>query len=791
MKKFWFFLAAVIIISAAIILTLRTTEFIPFTNKEIDAKVEKLMDGMSMEEKLVQLYGIRSSELMENGKLSLDKCRKIIPNGIGHICQFACGVDMGPNELRDFVKELQNYLITETPSGIPAIFHEEAITGVAAKGATVYPQQLGVACTWNPQLAEMKTEQTAVVMRDIGGSLALSPMVDIIRSAHWPRIEESYGEDSYLSSRMSLAFVNGLQKKGFQNGVAACSKHFLGYGGGSESADKELFEEILMPHEVLIRKGNSKVVMMGYHEFRGSYAVSNDTLIKDILRGYLGFDGIVVSDYSAVSRQWSGDSPQQLKLRAVAAINAGNDLEFSDGISYPYLIQAIKEGLVSEKRFDEAVRRALTLKARLGLLDKEARLYTEGNLNLDKPAYRKLAYELACQSQVLLKNNGVLPLTGLPKHIALVGPNANTFWCMLGDYTYQSMYSFWWGGKIDPNNPKIGTLREALQSKLNKDISLTYERGCDWSSENEASVIRSGDGDPRTKALKLMLMESSDPSNWKKAMEIAGASDVIIAAMGENPTLCGEGRERKGIRLPGDQERFVKELIATGRPVVLVIFGGRPQVIKEIESGCAAILQAWYPGEEGGNAVADILLGNENPSGKLCVSYPATERKLQLCYNNGTAVDSLISYPFGYGLSYTTYSYSNLILPTKTKISIDQIQVSFSVKNTGSIAGTEIVQLYLSPLDEGSNMKPIQLKGFQRVELKPDEEKTVIFKVSLELLAQYKNKNWVIEPGGYKFLVSASSKDTRLQGILMITGEKKELPDGRKVYFSENSILSK
>jgi len=756
----------------------------PYQTTETKKLVDELYNRMTSEEKVAQLTGIRSSELVENGKLSLDKCRKKIPNGIGHISQYACALDMNPNQLRDFVKELQHYLMTETKSGIPAIFHEEAITGVAAKGATIYPQQLGMACTWNPQLAATKTEQTAEAMRTIGGTLALSPMVDIIRSAHWPRIEESYGEDGYLSARMGVAFVDGLQKKGLKAGVAACSKHFLGYGGGSELSDKELFEEILFPHEAIIRQAGSKVIMTGYHKFRNRNTVSSDTLLKIILRKYLQFDGIVVSDYSAVSRQWTGKLPEQLKQRGVEAINAGNDLEFSDGWSYPYLPQAMKEGLVTEKRFEEAVKRALTLKANLGILQKNAMLYADGDINNDKPEWRKTAYDLACQSSVLLKNNGVLPLNIKNKKIALVGPNANTFWCMLGDYTYQSMFAFWWGGKIDPTQPGIISVREALLQKLHKTTKLGYERGCDWSSVSEASLIRSGDGDPRTKALKLMLMASADSTNWEKAINLGANSDVIIAAVGENPTLCGEARERKGIRLPGDQERFVKELIATGKPVVLVIFGGRPQVIDEVTNGCAAILQAWYPGEEGGNAVADLLLGNANPSGKLCVSYPKTEAKDQICYNNGTATAEKVSYPFGYGLSYSTFEYSNMRLPVIAKTNSKLIEISCNVKNTSAIDGAEVVQLYVSP--KGNQpLKPIQLKGFNRVELKAGETKKLVFQVSPQQLAHYQHAQWVVDPGNYEFKIGASSTDIRLKGTIKLTGDQVKM-ERKSVYFSEN-----
>ena len=575
---------------------------------------------------------------------------------------------------------------------------------------------------------------------------------------------------------MGAAFVEGLQKKNLSEGVAACTKHFLGYGGGSSLSWKEIYEEDLFPHEVAMRHVGSKVVMTSYGRFRGQQAVSNDTLLRVILKNYLQFDGLVISDYGAVGHSSQGRKPELMKKRAVEALMAGNDVDLPSGDSYKYLMELLQNGSIDENRFEEAVKKVLALKVQLGLLDKNKKLYKSGDLDLDTPESRKTAYELACQSVVLLKNNSVLPLSSEYKKIALVGPNANTFWCMLGDYTYQSMQAFWWGGKVDPNNPKIVSLRDAMVNKLSPDFTLGYERGCD---AGESAVIR--EGDPRTARLKMMLMESSDPTDWNKAVRLASESDVVIAALGENPTLCGEARERKGIRLPGDQERFLQDLIATGKPVVLVMFGGRPQVIDNVADGCAAILQAWYPGEEGGNAVADILLGNVNPSGKLCMSYPKNEDKTMICYNNGdSTVD--VAYPFGYGLSYTTFEYSDVVVPHSSGIESDDLEIKCTVKNTGSVPGTEIVQLYVSP-SSGQPLKPIQLKGFARVFLQAGESKTLSFHVSPQQLAYYSDGRWIVEPGDYEFKIGASSSDIRLKGICELTGEPRRIAY-RDIYFS-------
>lgn len=752
-----------------------------FENEYTKTMVDSIYNSLNDKERTAQLCGIRSSDLIgADGKLSIELCKEKIPYGIGHICQFACSLDMTPEELKTFVDDLQKYLINNTNSKIPAIFHEEAISGFAAKGATIYPQQLGVACTWNPELAALKTEQTAETMRMIGSTLALSPMSDVIRTPHFNRIEESYGEDAFLTSRMTLAFVQGLQAKGLENGVAACTKHFLGYGGGSNATHKELIEEILMPHEVAITKGGSKVVMTGYHSYKGIKTVANDTLIQNVLKDYLEFDGLVVSDYGAVTYDCNNADKELLKSRAADAITAGNDIEFSHGVSYSYLPELLAEGKVSRERFEEAVKKALTLKIRSGLFD-NILSNSDSTLNLDRDEYRKTSYDLACQSVVMLKNNGILPISSSEKKIALVGPNANTFWCMLGDYTYQSMQAFWFNGKIDGLNPKIVSLYEALNNKKDSSYKIYYERGCDWSDTGEASIDKSGKGEPRTMRLKMMLMESADPTNWDAAMSVAKQSDVIIAAVGENPTLCGEGRERKGIRLPGEQERFVDELVATGKPVVLVVFGGRPQVLGSLKDKCAAILQAWYPGEEGGNAVADILLGNISPSGKLSVSYPSTEDGGNYCYNYGLNDTLRIAYPFGHGLSYTQFDYSELEMSSTAEIDDKSLSLSFSLQNTGKVSGDEIVQLYISP-KSGQNMKPVQLKGFKRVSLKQGEKKNIEFELPLDLFATYENNKWVILPGTYELNIGSSSQDFRLSKKISLNGDKKEMKR-RSEYF--------
>ncbi|SDX89744.1 beta-glucosidase [Lutibacter oricola] len=757
-----------------------------FSTSEIDQKVESIMSNMTMDEKLAQIQGIRPMEIMTDGKISLEKCREMIPHGIGHFSQFSSGLTMEPSELRDFVRSVQNYLMTETNSKIPAIFHEEAITGFATQGATTFPQQIGMGCSWNEELISKNTNSTRLNMRAAGATYALSPMLDISRTAHWERIEESYGEDAYLTSALGLAFVNGLQGEDLSSGVACTTKHFAGYGAQNNDP-KELYEEYLMPHEVAIKLGGVKSVMPSYGKYKGMAVVANKEMLTTMLRDQVGFNGVVVSDYGSIRLTYKGHKQAKTMVEAGAmALNAGTDIELSEGQCFPLLPEAIQQNLTTLEKVNDAVRRSLIMKARLGLLDEKPQIGVDGELDFDPPVNRELAYESACQSIVLLKNNGILPLKKDIKKVALVGPNAASVYGMLGDYTYQSMISFWWSTKFDANNPKLVPLSEGLASKLGDNVIIQHERGCDWSAPLE-SKVEAGMGDDRLSKLKVMAIEGLPQPDLDNALKISKESDVIVAAVGENIYLVGEGRKRKGIKLPGEQEAFVEKLIATGKPVVLVIMGGRQQLVSKFEDKCAAIVQAWFPGEEGGNAIADILVGNVNPTAKLCVTYPSNESKKEINYKNGYSKDNQPQYPFGFGLSYTNYEYSDLKMETFANVKDERIPLSFKVKNIGKVDGTEIVQLYVSPKSETSTLNKIQLEGFKRVELKAGEEKTVTFKVSPQQFTQYKNGEWVIEPENFEFLIGASSTDIRLKSDLELKGKRKVLKNGRSVFFSERN----
>ena len=754
------------------------------TATDMEQQIDELYQKMPQEERIAQLKSMYMDELFDaDGKLDTAKCKELIPYGIGHFSQFCMQQPRDPNELRDRAVAIQDWLMHHTPNGIPALLHEEVLSGINTLGSTIYPQQIGQAGSFNPELAELKTRQTSTQLRKMGGIFALSPMVDVCRTPSFNRLEESYGEDGYLSAVMGTAFVNGLQQGDLKKGVGACSKHYLGYGGGGDADEKEMMEEILLPHETMIRLAGSVAVMPGYHDVHGIRCVANSEILQDILRGYVGFDGMVVSDYTAIDQIPNIDSAVE---KAAAAINGGNDVDFPFGANYQLLQEAIDKGLVKPEVLERAVKNVLRIKFRMGLFDKDAYLYSKEDIKLDTPEERKTAYDIATQSVVLLENNGVLPLKEV-KNVLLTGPNANSIWAMCGDYTYPAMSFFWKKVDYKSENPHIVKLLEGMQNHKPEGVNVMYSRGCDWTEEIETKYGELGDARAWEYELLHRKVDAGEKADKAEALQMAKDADVIIAAVGENVMLCGENRDRQGLRLPGKQEQFVEELIQTGKPVVLVMFGGRAQVISGLAEKCAAIIQAWYPGEEGGNAVADILYGKVSPSAKLSVSYPNVEINEPICYNYAAEKDARVAWPFGYGLSYTTFEYANLEATTEVTTKDESFNLTFDVKNTGKVAADEVAQIYLSPADKSQQIRPIQLQGFARVSLKPGESKKISVKMYTEQLGYYTHdgqRQWNIQPGKYIIKVGASSQDIKLQQEINLSGEAVKMPL-RKYYFSE------
>ena len=754
---------------------------------DLEQQIDELYEKMSQEERIAQLRsGYMDEFFNEQGELDTVKCKQLIPNGIGHFSQYASQKPTDPEVLRDRVAVMQDWLMHNTPNGIPALFHEEVLSGINTLGATIYPQQIGQACSFNPELAELKTRQTGTAMRKMGGVLSLSPMVDVCRTPSFNRLEESYGEDAYLSAIMGTAFTKGLQQGDLRKGVGTCSKHYLGYGGGGNAEEKELMEEILMPHEAMIRLAGSKAVMPGYHAVHGTNCVANSEILKDILRDYVGFDGMVVSDYTAIDQLPGMENAVQ---KAAAAINGGNDVDFPRGSNYEHLQEAIDQGLVKPETLERAVKNVLRYKFRAGLFDLEPYLYSKDKIVLDTPEERKTAYDIATQSVVLLENNGILPLKEV-KNILLTGPNANSIWAMCGDYSFPAMSYFWKMMTEDLVYPHIVKLVEGMADRKPEGVNIMYSRGCDWTEEIETKY--SVEGDERAWEYEILhrKVDSGEKADRNEALSMAAKSDVIVAAVGENVMLCGENRDRQGLRLPGKQEQFVEALIKTGKPVVLVVFGGRAQVISGLAEKCAAVIQAWYPGEEGGNAVADILFGKVAPSAKLSVSYPNTEIDEPICYNYHANKDPRVQWPFGYGLSYTTFEYQNLKIDKDVSTSDMLVNLSFEVKNTGEVAADEIAQVYLSPADSSQQIRPIQLQGFARVSLKPGQTKKIKIRLYTEQFGYYSHqgqRQWNVAPGSFIIRVGASSTDIRLQEKITLKGKPVVKPI-REFYFSESYV---
>lgn len=756
------------------------------TDQQVNEQVDELYSRMTQEERIAQLRSGYMDDLFdENGKLDTVKCKQLIPFGIGHFSQYASQELVDANLLRERVAQVQDWLIHHTPSGIPALFHEEVLSGINTLDATIYPQQIGQACSFNSELAEKKTLQTSIDLRKMGGVLSLSPMVDVCRTPSFNRLEESYGEDGYLSAVMGTAFVKGLQQGDLKKGVGACSKHYLGYGGGGDADEKEMMEEILLPHETMIRLAGSKALMPGYHAVHGTKCVANKEILIDILRGYLGFDGMVVSDYTAIDQLPGLDTPLQ---KAVAAINGGNDVDFPHGANYQYLQEALDKGLVKPEVFERAVKDVLRYKIRAGLMDKNPYLYSKEPVHLDTKEERQTAYDIASQSIVLLENNGVLPLTS--KKILLTGPNANSIWAMCGDYSFPSMFYFWqsWKKKWDDSHlPHIVKLLEGMEASKPEGTQIQYSRGCDWTEEIETKFEESGDKRAWEYQLLHRKVDAGEKADKAEALAMAKDCDVIVAAVGENVMLCGENREREGLHLPGKQEEFVEELLATGKPVVLIVFGGRAQIISKIAKRCAAVIQAWYPGEEGGRALADILYGKVSPSAKLSVSYPNTEVYEPICYNYSAKQDARVEWPFGYGLSYTTFAYKNLKAAQEIPTTSESSNIFFEVTNTGRMKADEVAQLYLSPTQENQHIRPIQLQGFARISLNPGETKRVCIKLYTEQFGYYSHdgkRQWNIAPGTYEIKIGASSQDIRLKQRIVLKGEP-VVKTLRDYYFSE------
>jgi beta-glucosidase len=766
------------------ILRKRAMEIYRDALQPIDARAKDLISRMTLDEKIAQIGGVWSYEVLEAGGFSPKKAETVIGNGIGQICRPGVATGFPPKDMAELLNGIQKFLVGNTRLGIPALVHEECLNGFMAKNATIFPQIIGMASTWEPELVDKMTRVTRAHMMAVGVRQGLSPVLDVVRDPRWGRVEETYGEDPYLVATMGTAFVKGLQGEDIKQGIIATLKHFVGYGkpeGGLNWAPADipprmLREVYLYPFKKVIKEGGALSVMNAYHEIDGIPCGASMRLLTDILHKEWGFEGIVVADYYAVDNLWSYHKMAVDKADAARlALTAGIDIELPNRDCYAQpLKEQIEKGLVSEKLIDRAVFRVLRLKFLLGLFENPYVKAEEAAKVFDLPEHRKLALEAGRKSIVLLKNKeNILPLKKNIKTIAVIGPNANVQRNLLGDYTYPAhieitiMAAAAVGAqpplpdeRADHVPVPVVTVLQGIKAKVAKGTTVLYAAGCDYNSASK-------DGFP-------------------EAVEAAQKADVAILVVGGKSGLtpdctCGEMRDSAELRLPGVQDDLVRAIYETGTPVVLILVDGRPLVLGWIIEKIPAIIEAWLPGEEGGNAIADVLFGDYNPGGKLPISFPAKVGQIPVYYGHkpsgsksqfwGDYVDASTSpaFEFGYGLSYTTFNFSNLrIEPNRVPLT-GKASILVDVENTGNRAGEEVVQLYINDMVASITRPVKELKGFKRIALEPAETRTVEFELSTEALGFYdKDMKFTVEPGIFKVMVGRSSKDIVLEGELEV-----------------------
>jgi len=643
-----------------------------------------------------------------------------------------------PKEGAEFANEIQKYVIENTRLGIPVLIHDECLHGCMAKGSSSFPQSIAMASTWNPEL--MKEVATAIgkETKARGIHQALSPTINITRDPRCGRTEETYGEDPYLASAMAVSFIEGLQEQGVITTPKHFAANFVGDGGRDSNAihiSERLMREIYFPaFKSVIEKGRALSTMAAYNSIDGIPCSSNRWLLTDVLRKEWGFKGYVVSDYGSVVHIYTKHKVASSKAEAAKkALEAGLDMELPASDCFEEVLDLVKENKLSEDVINEAVRRILRVKFWAGLFDNPYVDPDYAEKICDCKEHRELALKSAREAMVLLKNNGVLPLMKDIKSIAVIGPNAAV--PRLGGYSGYGI--------------KVVTPLEGIENKLGENVEVRFAQGCD--------LI-----DPSKKG-------------FEEAIEIAKDSDVAILFVGNSvPETEGEQRDRCNLDLPGVQEDLIREMSNAGTPVVVVLINGSAITMTKWIDGVQAILEAWYPGEEGGNAIADILFGDYNPGGKLPITFPKSVGQLPLYYNYKPSgrVDDYVDlrgtqalFPFGYGLSYTQFRYSNLKITPKVIGPNGEVNITLDVENVGKYKGEEIVQLYIRDIVASLSRPGKELRRFERITLDIGEKKTISFTLTSEDLAFLDiDMKLVVEPGIFEVMIGNSSEDIRLNG---------------------------
>ncbi len=722
-------------------------------DSEIENKVEDLLSKMTLSEKIGQMNQLSSSGNADDFKEMLKK---------GMVGSFL-------NEVNPVtINKMQKVVMEESRLKIPLLFSRDVIHGYK----TIFPIPLGQAASWNPDIIEKGARVAAQEASEAGIRWTFAPMIDITRDPRWGRIAESLGEDPVLTSVLGAAMVKGFQGKSLNdtNSLAACVKHFCGYGATEGGRDynttiipEQTLREVYLPSFKASIDAGAATLMVSFNEINGVPSSGNDFLLRQVLRKEWNFDGMVVSDWGSVEEMINHGFCADRKEAAMKAINAGVEMEMVTSTYVEHVENLIKEGKIKESTIDEAVRNILRLKFRLGLFDKPY-VAVNSKSSLYSDEHLASAKEAAIQSLVLLKNeNNTLPIKSTVKSVAIIGPLADAPYDQMGTWT------------LDGEQEHTITPLVAIKEEFGKQVKVNYAKGLEYSR------------DLSTKG-------------FTAAISAARQSDVILMFAGEESILSGEARCRADITFPGKQRELIAELKKTGKPLVLVIMAGRPLAITEESKIADAIVYAWHPGTMGGPAIADVLFGKVPPSGKLPVTFPQMTGQIPVYYsqkNSGRPAkeplmllnDIPVSakqftlgcssyyldagykplYPFGYGLSYTTFVYSDLKLSKNQMKKEDQMEISCKITNTGNVEATEIVQLYIRDL-VGSLTRPVkELKDFKRVAIKPGETVKITFTLNTNQLKFWNAKmEQVVEPGQFKVWIAPNSSEG-LEGSFEVT----------------------
>ncbi|MDX9772019.1 MAG: glycoside hydrolase family 3 N-terminal domain-containing protein [Bacteroidales bacterium] len=742
----------------------------PYENPslDIDARVEDLLRRMTVEEKTCQLATLYGYKKVLTDSLPTPEWKnRVWKDGIANIDEQLNGYrsdvySWPPSAHAKAINEIQRWFIEETRLGIPVDFTNEGIYGACFTGATLFPPQIGVGSTWDKALVASIGEITSRQSKAVGFTNVYSPILDVARDPRWGRVVECYGEDPYLVAQLGLQQILGIQK---DHTVISTPKHFAAYsipiGGRDHStrtdpqiAPREMLTLLLEPFRVAFMKGDAHGTMSSYNDYDGVPVTGSYWFLTKLLRQEYGFRGYVVSDSEALEYLWSKhrvapDYKDAIRQALDAGMNVRTTFRSPESYIMP-LRELIAEGSLSMDVVDSRVRDVLWVKFWLGLFDEPYVMNPEAADRLySDPGYEKISMQASYESMILLKNrDNFLPLDRTKiRTILIAGPNATDKTLSISRY--------------GPKKIEYKSVLEAFREKLEGSVDVLYARGCDIIDRNW----------PQSEILPS-LPSAEEMAGISDAVTKAMQSDVVILVIGENNSIVGESHSRTDLDLAGFQELLLEKIIETGRPVVLVLMNGRVITVNRADRDCVAIIEAWFPGKYGGEALADIVLGDYNPGGKLTVTFPKSVGQIPMCFpykpaaqaDSPTTVNGVL-YPFGHGLSFTTFEYSNLMITPEKQFTAGNVEVSVDIRNTGTMAGDEVVQLYIG--DEVSSVIRYEkeLRGFERISLAPGESKTVHFTLTPEELWMIDaNMQWKVEAGWFTVMAGSSSQDIRVQG---------------------------